>query len=623
MGNRFEKSGRVIQIFISGIFFLFTVVHVNAGDDLQFTASVDRNVVDISERITLTLQAQGDVSSLPDPKLPDFSDFRIISGPNESSTFQFINGRISSTKSWTFILKPLRAGSLTIASAEITRKRKTVRTDPITIEVSAQNAPPQAGKPSAPIPQTGREPAELFVTVTADKTELYPNEQVVLTYTIYTRIVVAGYEISKLPSAPGFWTEEFDLSKQPVVEDFVLEGRHYRKAVFRKVALFPTRSGKIEVDPLEVTCQVQTQERKLRPRDPFDILFDSPFDRYRTEERIIQTQPLTLTVNSFPSQGKPENFSGATGDFSMKVSLDRSVVKANEALTMTVRFSGNGNVKLLAKPDFSIPPDFEGYEPKENMQINKTGRQITGVKTFEYVLIPRIPGVGKLPRINFSYFDPAGKQYKTLSDGGFEVRVEGSSDAVASAGQGYSREDVKLMAQDIRYLKSPGRLSPVGSVNRIPKSYWLGMILPVFLALVLWWGARLMGAPSLKARRRARKSYLQTKRQLNLMSKKITSGASRDGGISEAYGNVHRTITAYLGEKLGLPASGLKEEDLLGGLAKHKIEEEILQFFTRVFRECNAARFTPENTNPESLGRLIRDLSRAVDRVETQWGRFK
>ncbi len=621
--EHFFRMGYISRsaIVLAHLFVLIFVVHSRA-DDIQFTASVDRTMMDLSERITLTLQIQGAISSFSDPKLPDLSDFRIISGPNESSTFQFINGRTSSTKTWSYVLRPRRTGLFSIGSAEITRKGKVYRTDPITVVVSRQGGSPTIkADSSAPVTKPGVEPPELFIQVSADKTELYQNQQVVLTYTIFTRVSVTGYEISRLPSTPGFWMEEFDQPKQPGVQDVVIGGRHYRKAVIRHVALFPTRSGEIVVDPLEVTCQVQTQERKRKRRDPFDIFFDSPFDRFRTEERYIETDPLTLNVLPFPSEGKPENFSGAVGDFNLRVSIDHQKIKTNEALTMTVRISGNGNVKLLPEPDFKIPPDFEGYEPRETVKVKKSSRQINGTKTFEYVLIPRIPGVGKLPRILFSYFDPVAKSYKTLTQGGFTVEVEGSAADVIASQPGFSRENVKLMAQDICYLKSPGRLLRAGMPYRIPASYWAGMVLPPLIAVSLWLGARLMGAPTLKARRRARRIYTRTKRQLSVLSKSATTRSSGDGSISEFYGAIHRIMTDYLGEKLRLPGSGLKEEEVLQGLATHNVPGETLQFLGEVFQKCNTARFTPESADPAYLDQVLHKLNQTVDKIESQWGR--
>ncbi len=588
--------------------------------DVEFIATVDRTTLSKSQTLTLTLQAEGSVSKLADPTLPDLSDFSILSGPNESSTFQIINGKYSLIKAWSFVLRPRKTGSLIIGSAEITHKKQMYKTEPITVVVSGTRTAPQAvqqGQTEAG--KSNIEPDELFVKVTADKSTLYQNEQVILTYTIYTRVNVNSYEISKLPGAPGFWSEEFKLSQQPTVQDQVIAGRHYRKALIRKVALFPTRTGELTVDPLEITCQVQVQESRKRRRDPFDLLFDSPFSRYRTEERFTETEPLKLNVLPLPSAGKPDSFSGAVGDFNMEVSLDRTKVTTNDALSMTVRFSGTGNIKLLQEPDFTAPPDFESYDPKESVKVNKSGKRVTGSKTFEYVLIPRVPGTSQIPPIEFTYFDPASKSYKTIVKGGFAVEVEkGDGDAIAAL-PGISKKDVKLLAEDIHYLMTPGRLLQVGSANLIPLRYWIAMSLPPLLAVILFWTARLMGASTLRARRKDRKIYAKAKRDLQALAKSASGSGGRAADVSNVHGAVHGILLAYLGKRLKIPASGLKEEEVLKRLKDLNVQQETVSALEEIFQECNLARFAPQQADQWELSRIIKRAGRILDKMEERW----
>lgn len=603
----------------AGFLFLFGSMAPIHAADLQFTASVDRTTLSLSETVTLTLRVEGSISGAPQPKLPDLSDFRVLSGPNESSNFQFINGRMSFSKSWSFVLRPRRSGTLTIGAAELSVDNRIYRTDPVELEVNGQGAPPPSGvAPGRSVPRkAGQEPPELYVQVSADKTQLYQNEQVVLTYTIFTRVSVSTYEISRLPATPGFWTEEFDLPTQPAVDDVVISGRHYRKAVIRRAALFPAKAGELVVDPLEVTCQVQVQDASRRTRDPFDMLFDSPFMRQRTEERFIETEPLKLKVLPLPAEGRPEDFSGAVGDFNLDVSLDRERVQTNEALTMMVRFSGAGNVKFLGQPDFKAPSDFESYEPKETVQVNKTGRQITGTKTYEYVLIPRVPGIAKIPPVEFAFFNPASRSYKTLTKGGFEVTVDrGSAESMASL-PGIPKEEVKLLAEDIRYLKIPPRPLQIGDPYRLSATYRVGMALPPLIAFMLWGAVRVFAGTTLQNRRRERRIYARAKKELHSLSRRGSDGKA----MPRAYGAIHRILITYLGAKLGLSAAGLKEEEVLSRLANQNLPEETVTTLQEIFQECNFARFAPEGADSWHLNRILKRSDRALDHIEENWGK--
>jgi len=441
---------------------------------------------------------------------------------------------------------------------------------------------------------------------------------VILTYTIYTRVSVNTYEISKLPDTPGFWTEEFQSTKQPAVQDQVIAGRHYRKAQIRKVAVFPTRTGKLTVDPLEVTCQVQVQESQKKRRDPFDMLFNSPFSRYRTEERFVETEPLELTVLPLPSEGKPEGFNGAVGNFSMEVNLDRKEVTTNQALTMKVRFAGTGNVKLLQEPNFEAPADFECYDPKESVNVNKSGKQITGFKTFEYVLIPRIPGKSQLPPIEFTYFDPSSKTYKTITKGGYEIQVERGDDEAITSVNGLAKEDVRLLAEDIHYLMTLGSLKPLQSAWYIPKIYWVLMALAPIMGIVLFWVARLMGAATLRARRKDRKTYLNAKKELQAILKEA-SGSAKTEDTAIVHGRVHNILLNYLGRRFDLPASGLKKEEVLKLLQKTKTDDDIISTLDEIFNECDAARFAPKQADEWQLNRIVKRTSRIIDKMEEKW----
>jgi hypothetical protein len=591
--------------------------------DLQFTASVDRTAISLSETLTLTFEVQSGGLSAPDPKLPDLSDFRTISGPNQSSTFQLINGRTSSSKIYTLILQPRREGTLTIGAAELVYDKKRYQTEPIAISVASVGSapPPQTqSTPSVPTPRSAASGDDLFVQVSADKNQAYQNEQVVLTYTIYTKISVSAYEISKLPAMPGFWVEEFPAPPQgPDVRDVVIGGTHYRAAVIRRVALFPTRTGELRIDPLEVTCQVQVRDTRRRSRDPFDLLFDDPFSRFRTQEKLIATDPLSLRVLPLPEAGKPANFSGAVGDFDLDVSLDRRAASTNEALTMTVRCSGSGNIKMLPPPDFRAPPDFEAYEPKESVQVNKSGSRVSGAKTYEYVFIPRFPGKQKLPAISFSYFDPAAKSYRTLTEGGFELTIGQGSSNLVTIPAGVSKEEVKLIGEDIRYLKSVGRLQPLTVAGRLPAGHWLGMILPPILGALFMAAVRFSGTAPVQARWQARRAYARAQRDLRQLARIAASNPSARDRFMRFYGGAHRALISYLGEKLQLPARGLKEDDVMQQIQDRGVSPQRTAEIRDIFNTCNLARFAVGNEDASIMDQTTRRLRHLIDDLEGGW----
>jgi len=613
----------MLSIGKTGIIALMLWAETSLGwaGDIQFQASVDRTEVELGETLTLTFEIQGAGMSAPKPKLPDLSDFRVVSGPNESSSFQFINGQTSSSKTTSLVLQPLREGTFTIGAAELTYDKKLYRTDPITLTVSISGAQqPQAPASTAPAPNVPGSDSELFAQVSADKSQAYQNEQILLTYTIYTRVSVSAYEISKLPNLPGFWVEEFPAPPQgPEVRDVVIGGSHYRAAVIRRIALFPTQTGEMRLDPLEVTCQVQMQDRQRRSRDPFDQLFADPFARLRTETRLVTTAPLNIRVLPLPQAEKPANFSGAVGAFKLDVSLDRAAARTNEALTMTVRYSGKGNIKMLPPPNFKAPSDFESYEPKESVQVNKSGGSVSGSKTYDYVLIPRFAGKQKIPPIAFSYFDPQTRNFRTVSAGGFEIAIEPGSSAPATALPGISKEDVKLLGEDIQYLKSVSRLRPISSAAGLPASYWLAMILPPILAGLFLAASKLSGAAPVQARRQARRAYARMQRDLRRLAKIAASNPSVRDRFTRFYGGAHNALIGYLGERLRMPARGLKEDEVLEQLQKRSFPDEQLGEIRDLLNTCNFARFASSSEDASVMSQMVKRMRQVVENLETAW----
>jgi hypothetical protein len=611
--------------FLIALFVLAASTPTLWAADVQFSATVDRTTVGITESFVLTLEIKGAGLSSADPKLPSLDHFAVISGPNQSTSFQFINGRASSSKTLSFVLKPQMVGNLSIGSAELTLSGKLYRTDPIAITVTAgagQQPPGGLSQQTQPAPTT-QPPAlhikanasDLFVEVTADKSQAYQGEQILLTYTLYTRLNVSSYEISKLPGTAGFWAEEFPSPAQPEVRDVTVGGQRYRAATIRRVALFPTRSGDLTVEPLEVSCQVQVMDRSRRSNDPFDMLFDSPFMRTRTEERFMATEPLILKILPLPESGRPANFSGAVGKFDLEVTLDPQEAKTNEALTMKVSYSGWGNIKMLPSPDFNAPPDFESYDPKESVQVGKAGRGISGTKTFEYVLIPRFAGLQKIPPITFSFFNPTTKSYQTLSGGGFEVRVgQGAGVSQMPASLGVSKEDVKLLGQDIQYLKTPGKLRPLATAGGLPGLYNLGMILPPLIVLLYLIGTRLMGGSVFQARLRSRRAFWRAQNDLKKLDK-VAAGSSAEK-LTVFYGGLHRTLLEYLGEKLNIPAAGLKEEEVLDHLAGRDLPAAQVEEIREIFHTCNWARFAPESGQASQMDQALTKARAVINTLE-------
>jgi hypothetical protein len=577
------------------VLFAVSVCAAGANQQANFTASVDRNRVGVGEQFELTFSLEGSGGNNFRP--PALADFAVLSGPNQSMNTQFINGSISSSVSYGFILQPRTAGKFTIGAASIEANGKLLHTQPIAIEVT-KGAPAQAqsrqgaGQPSEA--DVSKEIGDnLLLRVSVDRSRVYQGEQITVTYKICTRVNVVNYSPTKLPSLTGFWSEDLDVSRQVQLSNENINGKAYRVGILKKVALFPQRSGTLEIDPMEVDCAVQVQARRRGGNSIFDQFFNDPFFGNVTNVSYkIKSDPVKITVQPLPSAGVPEGFSGAVGKFAMESWLDKRETKANEPVTLKVKITGQGNIKLLQAPNVSIPPDLEKYDPKISDNLSKDHDKISGSRTFEYLLIPRHAGEQRIPPIRFSYFDIDKKSYVSTSGPSFALTIGRGAETTGGGSEvsGVSKEDVKLLGEDIRFLKSgDGSLRRKGEVFAGSPLFFVLSVGPVlaFVGFLFFVRKRekMLGDVTGLRIRRARK---MAQRRLGAAKRLLDEKKNQ-----EFYTEISRALWGYMGDKLGIPPADLSIDAARSALAGRNVPGETVEKLASTIEQCEFARFAP------------------------------
>ena len=375
---------------INKLLILFVLLTVEIFSQ-KFFATVNETKVADTDRLQVTFTFEGkDVNKLKNFKPPAFRDFRIFSGPNQSTSMKIINGVVSASLSYSYILLPDATGNYTIGSATIEYDGESFNTEPITVTVVKGTAKPkEESKQSIPDAEIAQ---NLFIRTIVDKNRAYLGEQVTVTYKLYTRLnIAAQMSISKLPQYQGFWAEEIQTSQNISFNTEIIDGKQFSVGVLKRAALFPTQTGSLEVTPFELNVPVRIQ-RKRNPNNIWDDFFGDPFGRGETIEYLAKSNTAKIEVMPLPENGKPESFKGAVGNFDFNVFLEKSETVTNEPISIKMKINGRGNIKLLELPSFDLPTGFERYDPKINEQINRAGA-ISGYKEAEYLFVPRIAGV--------------------------------------------------------------------------------------------------------------------------------------------------------------------------------------------------------------------------------------
>ena len=552
---------------------------------------------EVGQRIRISYVAN--TQDIEDFQVGDFTGFNVLYGPStsRSSSFSMVNGRTtqSSTVTFTYTVVPTSEGTLKVPAATIKVDGKAVKSGSPSIEVlpasqqqsqqpstQQQNVNPRQQRQQQSAPNPGQISGnELYMTVTANRKKIYEQEAVMLTYKLYTLVNIQQIS-GEMPQIDGCHVQELDRAAQMSLKYERVNGRNYGTAVWKQYVIFPQKTGKITIPSITFETQVEMQNHSM---DPFDIFFGGG-SLSQMVRKEIKTSPVEIEVLPLPTP-KPANFSGAVGKFTVSASLTPDQVNANDAATLRLVVSGQGNMKLMKAPKINFPQDFEIYDPKEN---NKTTNTATGAKgniVYDYVVVPRHGGKFSIPPVEFCYFDPEKEQYNTVRTDSFHLAVAKAKGQPVA----YSREqeELNVLSNDIRFIKL-GELESEEKEDFFgTSSYWLtyALLFVAFVAAFLWLRRQQKLNPnswSVKGKKAGKVASRRLKQASKLMHTKDDAAF---------YDEVMRALLGYAGDKLSLPTNELNKDNVISKLTERGVEQEVVDSFIAVLSDCEFARYAP------------------------------
>ncbi len=611
IGSAFNQMKKIKLYIILAATWIFSALLVS--QEATFTAGVDKNPVAADDQFTLEFTVTTSGANARNFKTPDLSKFLVLSGPNQSTSMQIINGSVSSSQSFSYVLQPREAGKFTIGSATIEVGNNQFKSNPVELSVTKGSG---QKRQQAQSPQG--EPVDIgdnvFLRAVVDRSRVYQGEQITVTYKIYTRARIVNYSINKLPTMTGFWGEELQLPQQVSLSNETINGKQYQVGVLKKMALFPTQSGNLEINPMELTCQVQVQTKR-RSNDIFDQFFNDPFFGAQTANVPLKSEPVKITSLPLPQNPVPESFQGAVGKFTLKAELNKRHAKTNEPISLKATISGTGNVKILEAPKLKLPSDFEQYDPKVKEEIERTGSTINGTKTFEWLIVPRYPGDKKIPALEFSYFDVGQRRYVALHTNEFNVLVEkGSAEAPQNA-SGLSKEDVKLLNQDIRFIKTDAGSFRKKDKELIDPVAVIMMTLIPFAAFIglLFHRQKALSEMSDVVSFRSRKALKIAAKKLAIA--KMLLNANKP---EEFYAEVSTAMWQYVSDKLAIDRAELSVDNVTQKLQEKKVSDVLTQKIKELLESCEFARFAPGSSSQEEKNKMYEMASSIIVAAERE-----
>lgn len=548
-------------------------------------------------RVEFALNAKPDDNSFAPPA---FDRFDVLAGPavSQGSSIQIINGQMSKSVNYTitYVLMAQEAGEFSIGAAEAKVKGTTYRTHETIIEVR-DNASAGNGSNSGGDRQQGGNTSlenkannqigkdDVMLRLSLSRRSVYKGEPVRATLKLYSRVNVVGSDGVKMPAFNGFWSQQLESEQGPFREN--VGGKVYEAYTIADYLLYPQQTGTLKIEPAELTVLVQVIVQSNTNYDPF---FGGGHEIYNLHRKLA-TPEVAVQVKEFPA-GAPASFNGAVGKFDMDTKLSSDNLTANSAATLTVKISGTGNLNFLQAPHLELPASFELYDIKSSESFRAGGSGNTGYRQFEYPFIARAEGDYSIAPVEFTYFNPETATYKTLSSGAFPLTItpdEKGGNGTAVVTTGTKKEDVRLLGNDIRFIKlgapvlratvTPFILSPL---------YWAIAAAILALSALLYFAVR-------KHLRDSRNTVLIRGRRANKVAVQRFRTAAKymkEEDRRAFYEEMLRALWGYMSDRFNIPVADLTKESISDELARRGAQEEA-QRVTDIIAKCEEAQYSP------------------------------
>lgn len=554
-----------------------------AQQDFQLEATVSENKIFIGEQFNLRVEVSG--SSMRDvslPVVPDIDGIGLLSQtPSRSSSISIVNGKTTTSTTYSYALIARETGSFTIPPVTIEIDGEQYQTESIRVEVIEKGQLSEDGRRQLP---------EIFLEVEIDEQNPVPGQQIVASVQLYFKqgIEVTSFQPNAGWRTDGFWKEELQNIRQPQAESVILEGVRYRTATLIRYALFPTRSGELTLSEFPLNVGIRTQTAR---NDPFGSFFGSAGSQRRV---TLESEPFTVDVRDIPAAPNALSIN-AVGDLSVQRTLLNDNVAVGETLELTTRISGEGNIPLVRKPEYNFPDNLEPYTPQESSNIERRGLTITGEKVFTELLAPRAPGDYEIPSERIAVFDPSSGNYDfiNLPALSYTVQPAGNIQNAVSYSDGVQIQPVTGLA--VWHRSSSGSI-----FSRF--WFWLLLIIP-FAALIA-----AVRKKRLLMKLSSDKEFARAHRAADVAGKRLENARSivNEADPKEIYNILHKALFGYLSDKFHLPEAGLSDQELMEEVRKSKIDEHHQTQIKKILDKCATISFAPSGDRTDYRSDIIK-----------------
>jgi hypothetical protein len=540
---------------------------------VQFEARVSKTTLGLNERLRIDFMMNVDGDNFVQPS---FDGFRIIAGPSQQVSQSWVNGRSSFEKAYSYFLTPNQKGTFIIKPAAIEYNGQIYKTAPVKIIVTAATEQPRDPNDTQ---MSGDE--NLYLVADVSKTNPYINEPITVVYKLYFgNIGISNLGESSKPKYNDFWSQNIEI-KQPVAEEGMFKGQNFRFIVLKKVVLYPQKSGRLKIEPLSLSVDVQLPTNR---RDMFGRMMLT-----ETTKRV-SAGAKTINVKPLPEAGKPDDFSGAVGDFDFKVTPSKTNLKHGESLDLVVSVTGKGNLKLFSLPKPVVPNALEMYDAVHSEDISTPLSGMAGKSSDSYAIIPQYRGNYPVKPMQFSYFDLSSGSYKTLRSPQIMINVLDGPTPADSTATGRNKNKIAAV-EEFKTIKSKTNLATIDDEDFFGSNLFIGLLLLPFLLVPI--------IVLFKKKKEAMDGDISGNRirMNNKLAKKYLSEAKKQINNKELfYIALEKAMHNFLKAKLHIETSEMSKDNIQELLLSRNAKPEAVNDFIALTENCEVARYAPSSS---------------------------
>ena len=589
-----------LRFYIFLFFWITSISNLKAQENsVSFEAILSKKSLGINEKLRVDFKMNKDGDNFTPP---NFTGFKVVGGPNQSVSNMWVNGKRTFSKIYSYFLSPIKKGSVTIGQATIEIDNKIYKTLPVKISVSE----------SVSISKDPNDPnyvvnENLHLVAEVSNISPYLNEGISIIYKLYysPQINVTNVGEIETPEFENFWSQNIKIPRLQI-ERGSYKGDNYNFVTWKKIVLYPQKSGKLEVLPLSLDVSVDVPTNR---RDFFgNRIYNQVSKKVTAGKRSINVKVLPLNA--------PESFNGAVGKFDIKLKTNKTELNASESLQATVKVSGNGNLKLFSTPSIKVPSSLEKYDPEYN---EKVSTNLTGMKGFisnTYTLVPQFQGKYPIKPVEFTFFNPKSNKYETIYSDEIIINVlEGplsfQENNINSSSTTKSKNILPSINQ-FKFIKTEFDLVKINSSSFIYSiSFYSALIFPVLAILLL--------LIFFKSKKITNSKLIESRsRRANKLAKKYLSEARKNLENKDVfYVALEKALHNFLKSKLSIETFDYSKEKISKLLFTKNIDKESIEFFIKLIENCEFARFTPAtnvtiNNDYENAVKVITEIDKVI-----------